>query len=55
MKAFVFTLTLLAALLLAGCESDMPPETNRVNPIQRGIKGEGTLVQPDQSDDPATR
>jgi outer membrane biogenesis lipoprotein LolB len=55
MKHLVFTLLLLAAALLSGCESDMPPEKNRENPIQRGIKGEGTLVQPDQSDDPFIR
>lgn len=54
MKAFVFTL-LLAAVLLAGCESDMPPEPNRENPVQRGIRGEGSLVQPDRSDDPFIR
>lgn len=54
MKAFAFTLV-LTAMLLAGCESDMPPEKNRVNPIQRGIKGEGALVQPDQNDDPYLR
>ena len=55
MKAFVFTLMLFTAALLAGCESDMPPETNRENPIQRGIRGEGTLVQPDRSEDPFIR
>lgn len=54
MKVTVFILVLTAALL-AGCESDMPPETNRENPIQRGIRGEGTLVQPERNDDPFIR
>ena len=54
MKAFVFTLVLTAAVL-AGCESDMPPEPNRENPIQRGIRGEGTATERDFSDDPFVR
>lgn len=40
------------AMALAGCESDMPPEPNRPNPIQRGITGEGRLYQQDKHDDP---
>jgi len=55
MKALALLLLLVAAGVLAGCESDMPPETSRVNPIQRGIKGEGTLVPIDQPDDPYRR
>ncbi len=42
-----------ACLALTGCESDMPPtQTNGVNKISRGISGQGTLTQPDKSDDP---
>lgn len=55
MKAFAFTLLLLATALLTGCESDLPPETNRDNPIQRGIRGDGTATQRDFSDDPFVR
>jgi hypothetical protein len=54
MKTFVLTLVLTAALL-SGCESDMPPEPNRENPIQRGIRGDGTVSPRDYSDDPFVR
>jgi hypothetical protein len=30
----------------------MPPEANRENPIQRGLRGEGTLKSRDYSGDP---
>lgn len=50
MKAFALLFLLATAALLAGCESDMPPDNSRGNPIQRGLRGEGTLVQPDESD-----
>jgi hypothetical protein len=55
MKAFALLFLLATAALLSGCESDMPPDSSRTNPIQRGLKGEGSLVQPDQSDDPFIR
>jgi hypothetical protein len=42
-----------ACLVFTGCESDMPPaQTNGVNKLERGISGQGTLTQPDKSDDP---
>ena len=47
-----------AFLVLAGCESDMPPNpnsTNGVNKFERGISGKGTLSEPDRSDDPIIR
>jgi hypothetical protein len=44
-----------ATVLLTGCESDMPPEKNRENPIQRGLRGEGTVAPRDYSDDPFVR
>ncbi len=55
MKAIALLFLVVAALLVSGCESDMPAETNRENPIQRGIRGEGTLTQRDYSDDPYVR
>ena len=54
MKALVLLLILISALL-TGCESDMPPVQNRENPIQRGLRGEGTLKPLDYSDDPYVR
>ncbi|MEQ1860135.1 MAG: hypothetical protein ABMA13_09380 [Chthoniobacteraceae bacterium] len=54
MKALLLLL-IISAALLAGCESDMPPVQNRENPIQRGLRGEGTLKPLDYSDDPFVR
>lgn len=55
MKPIVLLILLSAAAVLTGCESDMPPETNRQNPLQRGMRGEGTVTQQDYSDDPFVR
>lgn len=56
MKACLTPLGALAFLMLAGCESDLPPEPARVpNKIQRGMTGQGTLYQPDRSSDPIIR
>jgi hypothetical protein len=33
----------------------MPPPSAADNPIQRGLRGEGQLTQPDKSDDPIIR
>jgi hypothetical protein len=53
MRAFLASLLITGTCLaLAGCESDMPPSQNHVNKIERGISGQGTLTQPDKSDDP---
>jgi len=44
-----------ACLALAGCETDMPPNptpNNGFNKLERGISGQGSLTQPDKSDDP---
>ena len=49
MKAFVLILLVTGAFALTGCESDMPPDTHRENPLQRGMKGEGKLVPLDES------
>ncbi len=50
----IFSTLILAALVsgLAGCESDLPPEPNRDNPLQRGISGQGRLIQQDRTNDP---
>ncbi|HEY3897745.1 MAG TPA: hypothetical protein VGM54_03980 [Chthoniobacter sp.] len=50
----LLALIFLVATGLAGCESDVPPSANRssTNPLERGISGQGTLTQPDKSDDP---
>jgi hypothetical protein len=55
MKAFALILLIAGAFGVTGCESDMPPEPNRDNPIQRGLRGEGTLKPRDYSDDPFVR
>jgi len=51
MKTFLVSLVLAtAALALGGCESDMPPSPHEENPLQRGLRGEGQLIQPDVQD-----
>lgn len=50
----IFASILLAGASFAfvGCESDMPPDQNVPNKIERGISGKGSLTQPDKSEDP---
>lgn len=55
MKAFAFILLVAGSLVVTGCESDMPPEPAQDNPLQRGIRGEGTIQPRDFSDDPYIR
>jgi hypothetical protein len=55
MKAFALILLIAGAFGVTGCESDMPPEPRPDNPIQRGLRGEGTLKPRDYSDDPYVR
>ncbi len=57
MKAILLTLLSAgAALVLAGCESDVPPARHQSgSSLERGIRGEGRLTQPDRSDDPLIR
>ncbi|EDY15854.1 hypothetical protein CfE428DRAFT_6619 [Chthoniobacter flavus Ellin428] len=56
MRAILASIFLVGACLaLGGCESDVPPATNNntgVTKFERGISGQGTLTQPDKSDDP---
>ncbi len=51
MRALLALILLVAA---AGCESDVPPAsgTKGGNPFERGMSRQGTLTQPDQSNDP---
>lgn len=52
MKACLLPLGALAVVLLAGCETDLPPQPSGVpTKLERGIKGQGTLYQPDRSED----
>jgi hypothetical protein len=37
----------LTAALLAGCESDVARQGPRENPLQRGLRGEGQLIERD--------
>ena len=55
MKASLVPILFVAGVALTGCESDMPPSSSADNPIQRGLRGEGQLTQPDKSDDPIIR
>ena len=56
MKAFLILLLCAAAgFAFSGCETDMPPNPHAENPVQRGLRGEGNLTQPDRSDDPLIR
>ncbi len=56
MRAILASIFLIVACLsFGGCETDMPPspsQNNGVNKFERGISGQGTLTQPDKSDDP---
>ena len=56
MKAH-FLLILLASLslVLASCESDLPPDPNAQNApnkFARGLSGHGTITPPSPQDDP---
>jgi hypothetical protein len=57
MRPFL-ALIFLSLACLTGCESDLPPNpgsTDGVNMLQRGMTGQGTLTQPDTSNDPVIR
>jgi hypothetical protein len=55
MKALLTLLCVAGGLSLAGCESDVAPGSEVPGKLQRGIRGEGTLYQPDRSNDPEIR
>ncbi len=53
MKAIFATIVLASICLAFGaCESDLPPDPSVGNRFERGVVGQGTLVQPDRSEDP---
>ena len=55
-RCFPALSALFAVLLFASCESDMPPEPSAVpSKLQRGMRGQGTLYQPDRTGDPVIR
>jgi hypothetical protein len=53
MKA-IFATILLASICLGfgACESELPPDPSVGNRFERGVVGQGTLTQPDNSEDP---
>ncbi len=59
MKAIVASLFLAAAgILFTGCENDVPPgasDNTGAEKLKRGVTGQGTIVQPDRSEDPLIR
>ena len=59
MKAIFASLFLAAAgVFLTGCESEVPPsatDSNGAEKLKRGASGQGTLTQPDRSEDPLIR
>ena len=53
------SLALAVCAVLSGCETDVPPDPAVPNDpgerLQRGITGQGTIVQPSRADDPFVR
>jgi hypothetical protein len=55
---FAALLLVIATLVLSGCESDVPPsaaDEAAAEKLRRGVTGQGTIVQPDRSEDPVIR
>ena len=56
MKAILASIALAGAgLAFSGCETDMPPDTNKPTPgekLGRGLTGHGTIVPVDKARDP---
>ncbi len=56
MKAILASIVAGSALCgLIGCESDVPPAQEAGNKLERGLTGQGTIYQPDRSNDPIIR
>jgi hypothetical protein len=55
MKAFLTLLCTVSGLALTSCESDVAPGSEVPEKFERGIRGQGTLYQPDRSNDPEIR
>ena len=55
---FAALLLVIASLVLSGCESDVPPsaaDEAAGEKLKRGVTGQGTIVEPDRSEDPVIR
>lgn len=53
MKRVILLLSAVAACMwTCGCESDVQPGSEVPHKIQRGIRGQGTLYQPEQPSGP---
>ena len=56
MKAISPLLLIVGACIgLCACESDVPPAQTAGNKLERGLTGQGTVYQPDRSNDPIIR
>ena len=56
MKAILFFIAAAGLIVaLTACESDVPPAEDATNKLERGLTGQGTLVEPDRSNDPIIR
>jgi hypothetical protein len=56
MKAFLTSIVLAGAgLVFVSCESDVPPDRTAPRKFQNGPLIDGTLSQPDRSEDPVIR
>ena len=56
MKAIFASIPAAVVLLsFTACESDVPPTQEAAQKLERGLTGQGTLVQPDRSNDPIIR
>ena len=56
MKAILASMLLAgAAFALAGCEAGLPPNQRPGAALERGFRGQGTITQPDNSEDPLIR
>lgn len=45
-------LSVVAALILGGCETDLPPAPKTEGPLVRGLTGQGKVVPIDKKNDP---
>ncbi len=56
MKTFLASILLVGACLaFAACENDLPPGEPAAQKLERGVTGQGTVYQPDKSNDPLIR
>ncbi len=56
MKPFLASLLLAGACIaFVGCESELPSTEQPGQKLERGLTGQGTVYQPDKSNDPIIR